>query len=282
MHNQVPPDPTQPPPYGPLPPYTPSDLPPQAYPGPQSFVPPPSFENPPPFGNPPPPFESPQSFGNPPQSFGNPPHFGPFPGYPPPPPPPGPSGLAVGALVASICGGPFLGTVLGFVLGIAALVQLRRRPQPGFGLAVAALVISGITLIISIGIVTGVVLSEVRDRVAGIEDVEATDLKTGDCISDLDDAERVFDMPVVSCIQPHRAEVYHVYQFPAGDFPGLAAVEEQSEERCGTAFEPYDTEENADLEVYFLFPESALSWRQDRSVLCLVEFPTARTTPLVK
>ncbi|GIE82400.1 hypothetical protein Aph02nite_83500 [Actinoplanes philippinensis] len=241
MHNQVPPDPSPPPPYGP--PYTASDLPPQTY---------------------------------------VPPQFAPFPGYPPPMPPPGPNGLAIGALVASVCGGPFLGTALGFGLGIAALVQIRRRPQQGFGLAVAALVVSGVTLVISVVIVTGVVLGVVRDRVAGIETVDATDLKRGDCISDLDDADRVYEMPVVPCTQPHRAEVYHSFQFPAGAFPGLAAVEKESEERCGTAFEPYDTADNADLEVYYLFPEDEAGWRQDRGVQCILEYPLARTTSLVK
>ncbi|MEV4281822.1 DUF4190 domain-containing protein [Actinoplanes xinjiangensis] len=195
--------------------------------------------------------------------------------------PSGPNGLAIGALVAGICGGPGLGTLLGFALGIPALVQIRRRRQQGFGLAVAALVISGITLVIGVVAVTGIV-DEMRDRVAGIEDTDTTELEAGDCISSLDDSSRVHDMPVVPCTQPHKAEVYHVFRFPAGAYPGPAAVGEQSDERCATAFEPYDTPENEDLEIYYLFPEDETGWEQDRSVLCIASAPLEpRTRSLV-
>ncbi|GIF39077.1 putative secreted protein with PEP-CTERM sorting signal [Actinoplanes xinjiangensis] len=207
--------------------------------------------------------------------------YPPFPGYPPPVRS-GPNGLAIGALVASICGGPGLGTLLGFALGIPALVQIRRRRQQGFGLAVAALVISGITLVIGVVAVTGFILDEMRDRVAGIEDTGTTELEAGDCISSLDDSSRVHDMPVVPCTRPHKAEVYHVFQFPAGAYPGQTVVEEQSDERCATAFEPYDTPENEDLEIYYLFPEDETGWEQDRSVLCIASAPLEpRTRSLV-
>lgn len=258
VHNPVPPDPSQQPPSYFPPPYTPSDV-------------------PPPYGAPaPPPYGAPQPFGAP----------GPyqqFPGYPPPMPSPGPSGLAIGAFVASICGGPVLGTLLGFGLGIAALVQIRRRPQKGSGFAIAALVISSITLVLTIVVATGAVLSELRNRIDGIETVEATELKAGDCISEIDESTTVYDMPVVPCTQSHKAEVYHVFEFPAGAFPGLKAVEDESDERCGTAFEPYDTEENSDLEIYYLYPEDEVGWKLDRSVQCIAAAPvTPRTTSLVK
>jgi hypothetical protein len=259
VHNQVPPDPSQQPvapdagsrPYAPpqpyaapYAPYAASDLPPQPYAAPMPYPP--------------------------------------FPGYPPPAPS-GPNGLAIGALVASICGGLGLGTILGFALGISALVQIRRRPQRGFGLAVAALVISSITLVISIVGLTGFILDEMRDRAAGIEDIDTTELKPGDCISDLDDSSRVYDMPVVPCTQPHKAEVYHVYRFPAGAYPGQAVIEEESDERCSAAFEPYDTAENEDLEIYYLYPENETGWKEDRGVLCIAAAPLEpRTTSLVK
>ncbi|MFD1372179.1 DUF4190 domain-containing protein [Actinoplanes sichuanensis] len=195
----------------------------------------------------------------------------------------GPNGLAIGALVASICGGLGLGTILGFVLGISALVQIRRRPQKGFGLAVAALVISSITLVISIIGITGYIFDEMRNRAAGIEAVETTELKPGDCISSLDESSAVYDMPVVPCDKPHKAEVYHVFRFPAGAYPGEKAVEEESDERCGTAYEPYDTPENEDLEIYYLYPENAAGWNDDRSVLCIVAAPvTPRTKSIMK
>ncbi|MFC4070110.1 DUF4190 domain-containing protein [Actinoplanes subglobosus] len=190
----------------------------------------------------------------------------------------GPNGLAIGALVASICGGPGVGTVLGFVLGSVALAQIRRRGQKGSGLAVAALVVSGLTLVLGVLIATGVILDDVRDRIAGIRDTGTVELQAGDCISSLDGATRVGDMPVVSCGQPHKAEVYHVFELPAGAYPGRDAVAAESTTRCGTAFKPYKTPQNADLEIYYLYPQDEDDWQQDHSVLCIAAAPIERRT----
>lgn len=196
----------------------------------------------------------------------------------PPPGQAGPNGLAIGALVAAICGGPGLGTVLGVGLGVAALIQIRRRPQKGAGFAVAALAVSSLTLVFTILVTTGLVLGALRDRITGVDTVGATDLRTGHCISDIDESVTVHDMPVVPCTQPHKAEVYHVFEFPPGVFPGRSAVAEESSRRCVTAFQPYDTSENSDLEVYYLFPEDAAGWAKDRSVQCIAAAPVVPRT----
>jgi hypothetical protein len=190
----------------------------------------------------------------------------------------GPNGFAIGALVASVCGGPGVGTVLGFGLGITALAQIRRRPQRGSGLAVAALVVSGATLVLAVLAGTGVILDDLRDRIAGIRDTGTIELKAGDCISSLDDAVRVDDMPVVSCGQPHKAEVFHVFRFPAGDYPGQEAVAKESSTRCGTAFKPYRTPQNEDLDVFYLYPQNEDDWNRDRGVLCIAAAPIERRT----
>jgi hypothetical protein len=71
-----------------------------------------------------------------------------------PAPRPGTNGLAIASLVCSIAGlTPYLGglpAVLGIVLGIAALNQIKRAPQAGYGLAVAAIVVGVATLIIGL------------------------------------------------------------------------------------------------------------------------------------
>jgi hypothetical protein len=135
---------------------------------------------------------------------------------------------------------------------------------------------------IGVVVLTGVIPDEVRDRIAGITDVGTTELTAGDCISSLDGAARVHDMPVVPCTQPHKAEIFHVFRFPPGSYPGREAVAKQSGERCGTAFRPYDTPDNEDLEIYYLFPEDEAGWDEDRSVLCVAAAPfETRTTSII-
>jgi hypothetical protein len=77
------------------------------------------------------------------------------------------NGTAVFALVVSIgswflC--PFVGAILGGILGLTALSEIRKRGQAGHGMAVASIVISvahfvinGIVLVFVLLVVTGAI-----------------------------------------------------------------------------------------------------------------------------
>ena len=199
---------------------------------------------------------------------------------PPPAMLPGTNGLAIVALVVSLCLGLGLGSILGLAFGIAALHQIKRRPQNGHGLAMAAVVISAITGLAGVIVAISVITDEVRDRAAGVTGTQADRLMPGDCIRDYDDTTGVSDLPVVPCSQPHEAEVYHVFTLPDGDYPGRAEVEEVSGEKCGAVFEPYDTVENEDIEISFLYPRD-IDWSRDQGVTCIaVDTGGTRTTSI--
>jgi hypothetical protein len=138
-----------------------------------------TYEAPPIEQNPAPPgYEAPSAFppGYPAPSS-PPPGYAPQPGYPapqsggaypPPPPPPqygaspypggygypapesGTNTLAISSLVASVvgllCG---IGSIVGIVLGVVALNQIKQSRQGGYGLAVAGIIVGVATLIIS-------------------------------------------------------------------------------------------------------------------------------------
>lgn len=86
-----------------------------------------------------------------------PPEFGdPYPGgYAYPARQPGTNPLAIFALVSAVVGVLSVGlvggagSVLGIVLGAVALTQIKRIPQGGHGLAVAAIVVGIATLLVS-------------------------------------------------------------------------------------------------------------------------------------
>ncbi|HEX3921793.1 MAG TPA: DUF4190 domain-containing protein, partial [Streptosporangiaceae bacterium] len=114
-------------------------------PVPEGFVPPPGWQPDPAWPAPPPgwqlwlpednapypPYQAPLPYGGPAQPYG----------WPPSAPRPG-SGLAISSLVLGILG--FLGitSVLGVILGIVALVQIRAQRQRGKGLAIAGIAVS--------------------------------------------------------------------------------------------------------------------------------------------
>ena len=130
------------------------------------------FEYPPLEQTPPPvdpyaPVDYPTNYPPPPPGY--PPPYPPPPGYPPPYPgygadpydpyrriqPQGTNGKAVGALVSALIGIPlcsFCGipSIVAIVLGIMAMNETRSTGQEGHGLALAAVIIAGLTLALTI------------------------------------------------------------------------------------------------------------------------------------
>ena len=142
-----------------------SGYPPPGFPPPQ-YAPQPSYPPPDAHGYAPPPYPDPFSYSTPsypPPQYGTPP-----PGYGPPPvgyPAPNYAGaygqqaqktnsLAIASLVASalgilpfVCG---LGSIIGIVLGVVALNQIKTSGEGGRGLAIAGIAVGAVTFLISI------------------------------------------------------------------------------------------------------------------------------------
>ncbi|MUL75608.1 DUF4190 domain-containing protein [Mycolicibacterium sp. CBMA 226] len=135
-----------------------------AAPAPQPAPPASPFPGPP--GPPPPGF-----YGAPPAGpYGPPPGMAP-PGYPPPagflppplyssyPSPPSNDGMAIGSLVCSLVAIPLyfmcfigpIGSLLGIILGIVALMQSRGRPRTnGRTMAIAGIAIGAVTIVVGL------------------------------------------------------------------------------------------------------------------------------------
>jgi hypothetical protein len=264
VHNQAPSDP--------VPPQSSPPFPPQSSPA-QPF---------PPF---PPQPDPAQSF--PPQPYPVQPFPGqPYPAHPygqpawQPPQPERTNRFAIASIVFALVG-LGVGSVLGIVFGILALVQLKRRPQRGHGVAITGLVLSVLSLLVGTGLLLAVIKAGANDRAAGIDRVTTDRLEVGQCIRAVGESTEIYSMPVVPCDQPHEAEVYHVFTMDAGPFPGDAAVESESGERCSAALEPYLTPENESLEIVYLYPHEG-NWRQDRRVTCIAaDTTTMRTTSIL-
>ncbi|MEI7914951.1 MAG: DUF4190 domain-containing protein [Mycobacteriaceae bacterium] len=136
-----------PPAFGDYPAYPPPPAPPAppSY-APQSFPPPPL---------PPPPPPPPSAYPPPPPGYFPPPEYGaPYPGgYHPTDMsgrPTGTNSLAIFSVVASVigllCG---VGSIVGIVLGVIALGQIKRTGQDGHGLAVTGIAVGAASLVIS-------------------------------------------------------------------------------------------------------------------------------------
>lgn len=75
--------------------------------------------------------------------------YGGYPQYPQYPVPVGTNGLAIGSLIASSLGFFYgLPAIVGVVLGILALGQIKRTGQQGRGLAIAGIVVGGVFVVL--------------------------------------------------------------------------------------------------------------------------------------
>ncbi|NHP16432.1 DUF4190 domain-containing protein [Rhodococcus sp. IC4_135] len=85
-------------------------------------------------------------YGQPPYPYGQPNQFAG--GYAPPMRPVGTNGLAIASLVVSLVGGCAwsIGGIVGIILGIVALNQIKQTGQEGRGLAIAGIAIGAVFL----------------------------------------------------------------------------------------------------------------------------------------
>jgi hypothetical protein len=206
---------------------------------------------------------------------------GPGPGYPaylygPPGGPrraPGTDGFAIAALVCSILGG----ILLAVIFALVALKRIRRSGEGGKGLAVSALVISGlwVLLIVAIGVLVLVFGASSSDRdptgeITAPGSVAVDELRVGDCLAGLPHEGRVRDADTVPCSTPHRAQVYATFTLPKGDYPGDEQVAAQAEEGCGDRATDLDSDDEK-LGLYLLYPRRANWSLGDRAVICIAE-----------
>ncbi|GAA3567455.1 DUF4190 domain-containing protein [Kribbella ginsengisoli] len=248
-------------------------------------------------GNPPGPYQA--AAGGPPPPGGGYPQPGPgYPppqggqgGYPPPPggypgyhPYPGQSGLP-----APGSGGTSTPAIIGFILSIfgivlfsiilciVALSQIPKRGQRGKGLAIAGLIISGLWVVIGGLLVIGLISTyndnepkrDASGQVTTTVDTKPNKLRVGDCVTGIEEGV-VKDIKVQPCDQPNGGKVFAVFELPAGEWPGLAAVQAAAEKGCTDRFKALKQTPDKPSDVFFLHPIENGWTLGDRNATCLL------------
>ncbi|GAB2329273.1 DUF4190 domain-containing protein [Streptomyces variabilis] len=216
------------------------------------------------------------------QGGAQPPHFphqgppgpGPYFPYGPygPRPPAAVNGVAIAALVFGVlC---FLPAV-GLVLGVIALLQIKRRGERGKGMAVAGVTLSSLGLALwTAALVTGGVAAFWEGFRDGARSDSVLSLRKGDCFTSPGGLEGwTVKALKVACTDEHDGEVFALVAVPGSDFPGDDSLVELGEDRCYERRSAYVMDGWSlpeEIGVYYFAP-SEQSWRfGDRSVACVL------------
>jgi hypothetical protein len=206
--------------------------------------------------------------------------------YPQPLAPTATNGFAVAALVAGLV----LVAPVALVLGIVALVQIKRRKEQGHAMAVTGVVLGAIgTVLLSLLLGAGNFGSARDGRFAQSPKAPAgsvhwSDLKAGDCyrspdgraVTDGAGDETVSWVRRVACAEPHHGEVAGTAALPTGSgpYPGESAVRESAARLCRTVLDDYALDQWAvpdGMDDVYLYP-TARNWAAgERYVTCAFE-----------
>jgi hypothetical protein len=177
------------------------------------------------------------------------------------------SGWAIATLILGIVGAiPF-----SVICGIVALKRTKDGREGGRGLAIAGLVLSGLWAV-GAAVLVALAFFVTKDTTV------ATDVKVGECITDVPDSARVMTLPTVDCSQPHGGEVYAVLTMPDGDYPGPSAIDEW-QNKCPEELQSFSPDAMTDesVGVFVLYPTEE-TWAQgDRAVTCIATLDPKRT-----
>ncbi|MFJ8039262.1 DUF4190 domain-containing protein [Kitasatospora sp. NPDC096147] len=200
----------------------------------------------------------------------------------PVPPATGTNGMAIASLVVGVLGLFCLAWTVGLGLGIAALRQIRRRPQRGRGLAVAGIVLSTCWGLVTLAL-SPYVYEGFKEGLAAGDRVAVFDLKAGDCMKEPTGDRQVRPrFTLVPCSEPHHGEVFGVAHLPGADYPGTARLEQLSALECigpQYAYTPDYLSVPRSVESTTVYPEQK-AWAATKRAICLFDSEQTRTGTL--
>ncbi|PSL04187.1 putative regulator of septum formation [Haloactinopolyspora alba] len=112
------------------------------------------------------------------------------------------------------------------------------------------------------------------------DSADVFDIKVGDCLGDVDNADEVTDVVLAPCEDEHTHEVYAIAEVPDGQFPGADAFQNRATKQCGARFAEFVgvAWKNSELDYNWLQPTEE-SWEQgDRQIVCLAYDPAGPVT----
>lgn len=214
--------------------------------------------------------------------------------------PAGRSGLAIASFVLGLLGIIGISAILGIVLGIVALRQLRGTLQTGRQLAIAGVVLGSLWIAGGIAVIVVVALTGVTPVTAPAAGsapaggVSAFSLTRGDCFNNpaatAQPGGKVQHVDTVvrkSCTQLHNAQIFATFKVSGGtlSYPGETKLHDLAATGCESRLKAnLDlTRVTPSMVLQFLYPLEGSWFEGQRTISCIVQSPTTTlATSLLK
>ncbi len=193
---------------------------------------------------------------------------------------PGPPRHTDGFAVATLVSGAVPAVPLTVILGPVALTRISRTGARGRSLAITGLVLAGLwTVAAAIG---GAVFLTRQQPARPAALPRVFSLRTGQCV----DSGRngISRVTVVSCGQPHDAEVFGTFQAAGHRYPGAAAVRQQADQGCAARLSGYLNPQLSlsSLTESYVYPDAGAWAAGERTVVCAVRSASGQLTGSVR
>ena len=186
-----------------------------------------------------------------------------------------------GFAVATLVSGIMPAVPLTVILGPVALIRISRSRARGRSLVITGLVLAGLwTIAAAIGGAVYLTQHHRAARPAALPRVFS--LRTGQCV---DTGRSGLSSPtVLSCNQPHDAEVIGTFPLAGHRYPGAAAVQQQADQGCAARLSSYLNPQLSlsALTESYVYPDAGAWAAGERTVVCTVRSASGQLTGSVR
>jgi hypothetical protein len=183
--------------------------------------------------------------------------------------------------VATLVSGIVPAVPVTLILGPVALIRISRTHARGRSLAITGLVLAGLwTIAAALGGAVYLTRHHQPSRPATLPGVFS--LRTGQCV---DSGPNGISSPaVVSCNQPHDAEVFGTFPLAGHRYPGAAAVRQQADQGCAARLSGYLNPQLSlsSLTESYVYPDAGAWAAGERTVVCTVRSASGQLTGSVR
>ena len=154
------------------------------------------------------------------------------------------------------------------VLGPLALIRVGRSGARGRALAITGLALAGLWTVAAAIVAAAIITRPPPPKPVTLPRVFS--LRAGQCLDSA--ANGMSGVQVLSCAQPHDAEVFATFRLPGSRYPGAAAAQQSARQGCVSRLGGYL---NPDLSATslaqsYVYPDAGAWSAGERTVVCTV------------